>query len=1103
MRHLTTCFALLAVAHVYGQQSILDMRENYDIGQIVTVVGVVTSDSSLGSVRYLQDATAGIAIYPGANWNSWAATPQIGDSLSVTGEISEYNGLLEVGPNIDAVEFLGAGTLPEPLEITPAQMGENLEGQLVRINGVTFPLAGTFITGNSTYDFTASGESGIIYVRNEQTSDGLVGEELTGCEVDMLGIVSQFSFTGAGGYQLLPRGTADLIPSSPLCFTSSVLQSDLASTSFTLEWTTDLACDGTVEYGLTEDLGLTASAAIGDTTSHFVNLGGLEPGTIYYARAVSTLEDGSSAVSTIRPYATVSESSGDIHVYFNGPVDHSVATEELALSLGTDMNDTVAAWIMSAQHTLDVAAYNLNDQTVEDAINAAAANGVQIRWIYEGQNANIGLSSLDGSVVTHPRTDGEGSGMHNKFIIGDADYAESAFVLTGSTNLTTGQLVSDLNNVIVLEDQSLARAYELEFEEMWGAEGMTPDAANAKFGADKSWNTPVDFLVGGSPVELYFSPTDGTNAAILSEIEAANADLEFALLTLTRDDLGDAIVELHQDFFVDPVGVIEQINTTGSEFETLTQNGVQVYAHEPSGDCHHKYCIIDHSEVSSDPIVITGSHNWTSSAENVNDENTLIVHDARVANLYHQEFRGLTNVINGIEEEVVGCTNSNACNFSPSAITDDGSCLELDECGICGGSGIAEGYCDCDGNVLDAVDVCGGSCLEDDDDNGVCDDQEVYGCSYPLAENFSSSVTRDDGSCIFPCEGVVNTNVFDWDGDYVVTVTDFLMMLSVYGDTDVDLDGVWDSGDDCVDTNACNYANDPSEPCTYIDVLGVCGGGCEADEDNDGICDDIDTCIGIEDECGVCNGPGPTEVVIEDITILYDSVYLPQLDEWYVYEFGADTAFSFTCAPSFITCGDPVSYQGYDYATVLIGEQCWFAENLRNENYENGDAIPAVLSNSEWSSTTSGAVAVYNENASDFGSYGRLYNWYAVDDARGLCPSGWHVPTDGEWTAVIDFLGGEVLAHAAMKTTYGWNNGGNGTNGTNSSGFSCLPGGTRDHFDGSFLFAGYLGAWWSSSLFNETWAWCRQLYAPVGYSVNSSFNDLTSGFSVRCIQDTE
>ncbi len=1110
MRHLTTCFAFLAflaVAQVYGQQSILDMRENYNIGQTVTVTGVVTSDDNLGSVRYLQDATAGIVIYPGADWNSWAATPQIGDSLSVTGEITEYNGLLEVGPNIDAVEFLGAGTLPEPLEITPAQMGENLEGQLVRINGVTFPLAGNVITGNNIYDFTSAGESGVIYVR---TSNSLVNEELTGCEVDMTGIVSQFTFDGTGGYQLLPRGPEDLVASSPLCYTSNVVQSNMTTTSFTLSWTTDLACDGVIEYGLTEALGqsVAGSALAPNQTAA---LTGLEPGSIYYARAVCTLPDGAQVASTIRPYATVSESSGDIHVYFNGPVDHSVATDELALSLGTDMNDTVAAWITSAQHTLDVAAYNLNDQTVVDAVNAAAANGVQIRWIYEGQNANIGLSSLSGSVVTHPRTDGEGSGMHNKFIIGDADHVESAFVLTGSTNFTTGNFESDLNNVIVLEDQSLARAYELEFEEMWGSEGMAPDPLNAKFGSDKTWNTPVDFVVGGSPVELYFSPTDGTNAAILKEIEGANADFEFALLTLTRDDLGDAIVQLNQSSFVSPVGVVEQINTTGSEFETLTQNGVQVYAHETSGICHHKYAIVDHSEVGSDPLVITGSHNWSSTAETVNDENTVIVHDARVANLYHQEFRGLTNVINGIEEEVVGCTDSNACNFSPIAITDDGSCLELDECGICGGLGIAEGDCDCEGNVLDAVDVCGGSCLEDDDNNGVCDDQEIYGCSYPLAENFSSSVTRDDGSCIFPCEGVVNTNVFDWDGDYVVTVTDFLMMLSVYGDTDVDLDGVWDSGDDCVDTNACNYANDPSEPCAYIDVLGVCGGGCEGDEDNDGICDDIDTCIGVEDECGVCNGPGPTEVVIDDITILYDSVYAEQIDQWFVFEVGQDTTFTYTCAPFFGACGDPVGYQGYDYATVLIGDQCWFAENLRSENYENGDAIPSNLSDSEWSSTTSGAVAVYGEDAGcdnyspdidacdpaqSLEEYGRLYNWYAVDDARGLCPSGWHVPTDGEWTLMTDELGGQSIAGGQMKTTYGWNNGGNGTN---SSGFSGLPGGFR-YFSGSFGNAGDVGSWWSSSP-NGSDAWYRYLY--YGENVYRYDGNRRFGFSVRCVRDAE
>ena len=143
------------------------------------------------------------------------------------------------------------------------------------------------------------------------------------------------------------------------------------------------------------------------------------------------------------------------------------------------------------------------------------------------------------------------------------------------------------------------------------------------------------------------------------------------------------------------------------------------------------------------------------------------------------------------------------------------------------------------------------------------------------------------------------------------------------------------------------------------------------------------------------------------------------------------------------SCGCPLTYQGYDYATVLIGEQCWFAENLRSENYENGDAINLGLSAIAWYYTTAGAVAVYGENAScnnfspdidacdpahSLNEYGRLYNWYAVIDARGLCPSGWHVPTDAEWTILADHLGGESVAGAQMKTNYGWNGGDNGTN---------------------------------------------------------------------------
>jgi uncharacterized protein (TIGR02145 family) len=234
------------------------------------------------------------------------------------------------------------------------------------------------------------------------------------------------------------------------------------------------------------------------------------------------------------------------------------------------------------------------------------------------------------------------------------------------------------------------------------------------------------------------------------------------------------------------------------------------------------------------------------------------------------------------------------------------------------------------------------------------------------------------------------------------------------------------------------------------------------------------------------------------------------------------SAYGVVVAQAF-ACGDPVSYQGYDYATVLIGDQCWFAENLRNENYDNGDAIPSGLSDSEWTSTTSGATAVFGEDAGcsndspdidacdpaqSLNEYGRLYNWYAVDDARGLCPSGWHVPTDGEWMVMEMALGmSESEANSIgwrgtdqgiqMKTTYGWYQGGNGTN---SSGFSGLPGGAR-YDDGLFDFAGYSGVWWSSSPLGSN-AWGRLLYFD-DEDILRDVDNPRYGFSVRCVRDAE
>ena len=195
---------------------------------------------------------------------------------------------------------------------------------------------------------------------------------------------------------------------------------------------------------------------------------------------------------------------------------------------------------------------------------------------------------------------------------------------------------------------------------------------------------------------------------------------------------------------------------------------------------------------------------------------------------------------------------------------------------------------------------------------------------------------------------------------------------------------------------------------------------------------------------------------------------------------------------------------GNVYNTVEIGSQCWMEDNLATETYGDGSAIPTGLSNSAWSSTTSGAFAVYADNPANKGTYGLLYNWYAVADPRSICPAGWHVPTDAEWTQLTDHLGGTSVAGGQMKTT-GTLGAGTGlwqapnTAATNSSGFSGLPGGYRN-FLGTFASQGGLGYWCGSSENSAGLAWPRVLNYSNGNAYRGS-NGKLYGFSVRCLRD--
>jgi len=206
---------------------------------------------------------------------------------------------------------------------------------------------------------------------------------------------------------------------------------------------------------------------------------------------------------------------------------------------------------------------------------------------------------------------------------------------------------------------------------------------------------------------------------------------------------------------------------------------------------------------------------------------------------------------------------------------------------------------------------------------------------------------------------------------------------------------------------------------------------------------------------------------------------------------------------------------GNTYNVVTIGNQCWMKENLKVSKYRNGDAIPTNLTNTQWETTTSGAYAVHDNDPANNAIYGKLYNWYAAADSRGLCPTGWHVPADSEWNIVVKALDPQAdtsinsnlqsaIAGGLMKTT-GTLQAGTGlwedpnTSATNSSGFTGLPGADR-YDNGSFYPIGYVGLWWSSTQFSADSAWYRDLYYGNAIVGRNPYNKGT-GFSVRCVRD--
>ncbi|SHJ26811.1 Por secretion system C-terminal sorting domain-containing protein [Hymenobacter daecheongensis DSM 21074] len=624
----------------------------------VTVRGVVTNGPELGVIRYLQDGTGGIAAYSPSMSNV-----RPGDSISVTGIIKDYKGLLEFDPVTSFTVLAGNRPLPTPVAFPASALStafaERYEGQLVRLNNLTSvtTTTGAPVSAFSSTTYRINGNGALTaYINAASTgAAGLIGKPSPTGVFDAIGIMSQYTNTAPGttGYQLLPRLYADFQQGGTPNLVTAPRPTNISTTGFTVNFTTQNAGNTKLEYATSPTGTFQSVTGATNTTQHSLAITGLQPATVYYVKAISTNSVGLSE-SRLIPMITASNSSGKMRSYFTTAVNTALAlpgNNAVYLPNGA-IADTIARYINRATATLDIAIYNWNSQKILDAVNAAHTRGVAVRVLFENDNTNVSIQSLNPAIRRVGRTTAQNI-MHNKFVIIDANNNNPnvPWVWTGSTNWTPGQLSVDRNNSIAIQDQSLAKVYTMEMDEMWGG-GTT---STAVFGSLKTDNTPHYLNIGGKTVESWFSPTDNVNGRLIESIQTADNDLHIATMLITQSDIGRAIrdqVNLRGIANCSEVLVDDTTSSTasGSIFRTIrTAIGTRAMVNNVAGIMHHKYAIMDAGASASDPQVFVGSHNWSLSANTENDENTLIVHDARIVNQYYQEFhRRITDQNRGI-----------------------------------------------------------------------------------------------------------------------------------------------------------------------------------------------------------------------------------------------------------------------------------------------------------------------------------------------------------------------------------------------------------------------------------------------------------------------
>ena len=629
-------------------------------GQTRTVKGIVTASDQFGGPAYIQDTTAGIAVYD----SSLSNNVSLGDEVQVTGTISVYQGLIELTSVTYTTLSTGNSIQPEVLTlsqiINQSCTLEEFEGAFIRINNVTIAASGTF---GSNVNYQISDATGTDTMRIDNSTN-LVGTIIPNGSFDLIGIVGQYAFTPPHcyGYQILPRFTQDIIQSGGPIFTTNPLESNITPTSITISWTTQNPGDSKIKYFLTDSCGQPVNFTdsvynAAQTTNHSLNLSGLTAGKIYYAQAYSSDTSGTSMSSPLY-FSTASDpsSTGMIEPYFNFSVDHSVALQNNNAIGGIDLKARLIQRIDSAKYSIDICMYSFNEiNQIKNSIIIAMTRNVKIRMVYDhrgGATQQLVQDLINAGVKVQRRPIPVGNSyiMHNKFFIFDARNSTSYsddWLWTGSANITNNQFYMDAQNVVYVQDQALCNTYTREFEEMWGSHTDNNNPSNAKFGSEKTDNTPHLFNINGKKVRCYFSPSENVSVILEDVIDTqTDKSINFCIFAFTRYQIANEMKGEYNPPTKMVRGVFDHGNLNGTVYLEMKGIGgtypwnppAKVYLETFNGTLHHKYMLIDPDDVLSNPIVETGSYNYSNSGTFGNDENVLLIYDSLIANQYYQEF---------------------------------------------------------------------------------------------------------------------------------------------------------------------------------------------------------------------------------------------------------------------------------------------------------------------------------------------------------------------------------------------------------------------------------------------------------------------------------